>query len=456
MKIRNKLTNKFAAIVASILLLFSISIYYFSSLYREQEFDNRLVEKGLTTARLLIKVDEVDIKLLRIIDKNNLTALQNEKVTVYNSRRNKIYTSDDDPEIPIPPAMFSEIQSKGNLYFNHDGKEAVGILYKEKQESYIVIVSAYDKFGINKLKNLRIVLIAGFLVSVGAIFLGGWLFSGQALKPINHIINEVKKITAPNLSLRVNTGNGQDEIALLAITFNQMLDRIEFAFSTQKSFVSNASHELRTPLSTMRAQLEFAAQNPRDEEEYKNIIASVLVDLNNMISLSNGLLDLAQIESEPDFSSFSSLRIDELIFQCISEISKKYPSQKISFKVEDLSDDDKNLQIAGIESLLKTAIFNIIDNACKYSGNSPIITNIGFIENKIMITVIDSGYGIDSRDLKHIFDPFYRGTNVMNISGHGIGLPLSEKIIGLHNGKIEIFSKVNEGTTVMIQIPKLT
>jgi signal transduction histidine kinase len=206
----------------------------------------------------------------------------------------------------------------------------------------------------------------------------------------------------------------------------------------------------------MRAQLEFASQNPRNEEEYKEIIQSVLTDLNNMISLTNGLLDLAQIESEPDFSSFTVLRIDELIFQSISEISKKYPSQKIRFKVEDLSDDDKNFQIAGVESLLKTAISNIIDNACKYSNYSPVIANIGFIENKIIVTVIDSGFGIDDKDLKYVYDPFYRGTNVMNISGNGIGLPLSEKIINLHNGKIEIFSKVNEGTTVMIHLPKLT
>jgi len=455
MKIRNKLTYSFALIVASIILLFSISIYYFSALYRAQEFNKRLTEIGLTSARLLIKVDEVSIELLRIIDNNNFATLQNQKISIYNSKHEIVYTSDNALDLKMPDVVFSEIVKRGNYFFKEGDNEVAGILYTDSKELFFVIVSAYDKFGINKLKNLRFVLIIGFFISVGFSFLSGWFFSGQALKPISRIINEVKKITASNLNLRVNTGKGMDEIVMLAITFNQLLERIEYSFEMQKSFVSNASHELRTPLSIMRAQLEFASQNPRTSDEYTQILDSLLVDLNNMISLSNGLLDLAHVESEKDISSFRIYRIDEIIFQAISELVKKYPPQKISFNIEDISDDDNHYHVAGIESLLKTAVLNIIDNACKYSDFKPVTINVGLTSKEIIIAVIDSGAGIDNKDLQNIYDPFFRGSNVINVSGHGIGLPLSAQIIRLHKGKLEINSKILDGTTVKIYLPKL-
>jgi signal transduction histidine kinase len=456
MKIRNKLTYRFALIVASILLIFSVAIYYFSASYREQEFDKRLIDKGLTTARLLLKVDEVDMKLLRIIDRNNLTALQNEKITVYDSLYNKIYSSDDDPEVPVGIDLFRGIKSKGQVFFNYNDNESVGILYKEKDDSFFVIVSAYDQFGINKLRNLKLILIVGFIFSMGAVFLAGWIFSGESLKPISQIINEVKEISIAKLHLRINEGNGQDEIAQLAIQFNQMLSRLEQAVEMQKSFVSNASHELRTPLSTIRAQLEVSLTDERKKTEYKDVLESVLEDINNLINLSNGLLDLANLGSGISGPGVKKIRLDELLFQCVSDLSKKYPDQQINLNVSDELEDERMFIILGIEQLLKTAFLNLIDNACKFSNGNPVVIHIGFVKKEIIITILDSGVGIRPGELNHIFDPFYRGSNVRNISGHGIGLSLAQKIILLHNGQLEISSKLNEGTTATIHLSHLS
>lgn len=456
MKIRNKLTYRFALIVASILLIFSVAIYYFSASFREQEFDKRLIDKGLTTARLLIKVDEVDMKLLRIIDRNNLTALQNEKITVYDSLYNKIYSSDDDPEVPVGIDLFREIKSEGQVFFNHNHNETIGVLYKEKDDSFFVIVSAYDQFGINKLSNLRLILIVGFIFSMGAVFVAGWVFSGESIKPISQIINEVKEISISKLHLRINEGNGQDEIAQLAIQFNQMLERLEQAVDMQKSFVSNASHELRTPLSTIRAQLEVSLTDERKKTEYKDVLESVLEDINNLINLSNGLLDLAHLGSGISGPGLKKIRLDELLFQCVSDLSKKYPEQPITLNVSDELEDERMFIILGIEQLIKTAFLNLIDNACKFSNGNPVIINIGFIKNEIVITILDSGVGIRQGELNHIFDPFYRGSNVRTISGHGIGLSLAQKIITLHNGQLKITSKLNEGTSAVIHLSHLS
>lgn len=453
MRIRNKLTYQFAVIVATILLIFSFAIYYFSASFREQEFDKRLVDKGRTTARLLIKVNEVDLKLLRIIDRNNLTALQNEKITIYDSLYNKIYSSDDDPEISITKEFFKQIESKGQVLFNYGKNEAVGLLEKENNNKFYIIVSAYDRFGLNKLKNLRIILLVSFIFSMGAIFIGGWIFSGQALKPISNIVNKVKNISAKNLHSRVDEGNGQDEIALLAIQFNQMLERLEQSFEMQKNFVSNASHELRTPLSTVRTQLEFALSKDRTPEEYKHTLDSILDDINSLIKLSNGLLDLAQAGFDMTNTVLKKIRLDELLFQCISDVSKKYQEYKINLNIEDSQNDEKMFIVLGNEYLLRTSFINLIDNACKYSDKrKEVVINIGFLGKEIVTSISDTGIGIKPGEITHIFDPFYRGSNARNITGHGIGLPLSKKILELHQGKIELISKINEGTTAVVHL----
>jgi signal transduction histidine kinase len=452
MKIRNKLTYRFALLVASILLIFSVAIYFFSASYREQEFDKRLTEKGLTTAYLLIKVKQVDIKLLRIIDRHNLSALQNEKITIYDSLYNKMYSSDDDPEIPVNIDLFREIKDNEQIFFNNGENEVIGILYVDKGDKFFIIVSAYDRFGHLKIRNLKLILIIGFIFSMGAVFLAGWIFSGEALKPISQIINEVKQISINKLHLRIREGNGQDELAQLAIQFNQMLSRLEQAFEMQKSFVSNASHELRTPLSTVRAQLEVSLIDDRKNAEYKDVLYSVLEDINNLIKLSNGLLDLAQVGSDISGTGLKKIRLDELLFQCVSELSKKYTNQQINLNVKDELEDERMYIVLGNEQLLKTAFINVLDNACKFSNNKPVAVNIEFLTNEMQISIIDSGVGIRPAEVSHIFDPFYRGSNVRNIEGHGIGLSLTQKIINLHNGKLQIVSNLNEGTSVIIHL----
>src|SRR5262249_28595632 len=158
---------------------------------------------------------------------------------------------------------------------------------------------------------LSLILLIGLLFSVLVTLLSGWFFSGQALKPISQVVNDVEAITGYNLNKRLGEGNRKDEIAHLAITFNQMLDRVEHAFHAQKSFISNASHELRTPLTAITGQLEVALINKRDPAEYENILASVLDDIKKLNKLTNGLLMIAQSDMDVNSMRMKSFRADE-------------------------------------------------------------------------------------------------------------------------------------------------
>lgn len=452
MKIRTKFALYFTLIVASILILFAIAIYYFSATYRDQQFSSRLREKATNTAKLLIEVDEVSYDLLKIIGKNTIS-LPNEKIVVYNAQNKKMYDSNENETINYSKNLLNKVRAIKEVGYSENQKDIVAILYTGKSNKFVVIASASDVYGLKKLKNLRFILIGGLLACVIATMLAGWLYSGRMLHPIAKVVSEVDKITALNLNQRVNEGNGRDEIAQVAVTFNRMLDRIEEAFKIQKSFVSNASHELRTPLTAITGQIEVSLMKKRNPEEYEAVLLSILDDTRSLNKLTNGLLELTHANMEITGLKISNVRIDELLWQVKNEITKRNADYKINLQIINLPEDESKLIIPGSEQLLKTAFINIIENACKFSSGKDVNISFGVGDNAVELKVKDEGIGISASELHRIFQPFYRGSNAKKYSGHGLGLSLAQKIIQLHNGSLIMDSVVNSYTLVKISFP---
>lgn len=452
MKIRTRLALRFTIIVASILIFFAFSIYYFSSSYREQEFYSRLKEKANNTVKLLIDVEEVSPDLLKIIDKNT-ASLPEEEIVVYDYDNKEIYSNTDKNNFTPNKELINQIRLQGEVKQRQGNKELIGILFAGKYDRFVVIASAYDKYGLGKIKNLRYILFIGFFVCAIVTMIAGWSYSGQALSPISKVVGQVDEITASNLNQRVNEGNGTDEIAQLAVTFNRMLDRIEEAFKLQKSFVSNASHELRTPLTSITGQLEVALIKKRTVEEYEALISSALEDINGLSKLTNGLLTLAQANMDVTAFRPKEVRVDELLWQTRNELLKSKPLYKINFEIIGLPEEEKELTVLGSEQLLKSAILNLMDNACKFSADKQVFIDFILEKNNIHLAFKDKGIGISEENLKNIFQPFYRGDNAKTFPGHGLGLSLTKKIVELHKGEMKITSKVNDFTVVSISLP---
>ena len=455
LNIRSRLTLQFTYIVTFILLFFSIIIYYFSASYREAEFYSRLEKKALTTAKLLIEVKEVDYKLMKIIDRNTLNALDKVMVMIYDSQNHQIYNSLDKDSIQISKPFLDKIRLLKSIRYHEGKNEAIGFVFTLKSDQYLVIASAYDNYGRIKLHNLIWIIIVGFCISIGLTLYLGRIYANRALKPMSDVVRQVDKINIANLDVRVNEGNGTDEIAQLAITFNKMLERLESAFEMQRSFVSNASHELRTPLTSITGQIEVSLMKPRAQEEYKVILESVLDDIKNLNALSNGLLDLAKVSSDISAIVFHPLRIDEILWETRSELIQRKSNYKISIGFKEPIDNEEELTILGNQHLLKTAIVNLMDNACKFSNDKSVVINLSVADKYIVAEFTDNGMGVDPADLEKIFHPFFRARNAKNISGNGLGLSLTEKIIRIHQGTISIESQLQIGTKVTVSIPFL-
>ena len=456
LNIQARLTLQFTYIVTFILILFSFIIYYFSASYRESEFYSRLENKAINTAKLLIEVKEVDYNLLKIIDRNTINALYNEKVMIYDYKDRQIYNSLDDDSISISKSLLDKIRLLKDVRYHEGKNEVIGLLYADKYDRFVVISSALDTYGRSKLNNLKWIIIIGFFISIGLTVLIGRIYAYRALRPMSDVVKQVDKITIASLNMRVNEGNGTDEIAQLAITFNKMLVRLESAFEMQKSFVSNASHELRTPLTSITGQLEVSLMESKTQKEYEGILESVLEDIKNLNALSNGLLDLAKASSDISAIALRPLRIDEILWQTRAELIERKKEYNIAIQFSEPIEDEKELTVLGNDHLLKTAIVNLMDNACKFSSDKSVEIFLSVNGKYIVTQFADKGIGIDPADLDRIFQPFFRAKNVKNISGNGLGLSLTDKIIQIHRGTISIDSHLNKGTTVTIGIPFLS
>lgn len=453
LNIRARLTLQFTYIVTFILVFFSLIIYYFSANYRQVEFYSRLENKAINTAKLLIEVKEVDYELLKIIDRNTINALFNEKVIIYNYKNEQIYNSLDDDTIHISRELLDNIRLKKKIRYHEGKNEVVGLLYTDKYDRFVVVASAYDKYGLSKLNNLRWILFIGLIFSISLTLFTGNVFAAKALNPMSKVMKQADKITISSLNMRVDEGNGTDEIARLAITFNRMLERLESAFEMQKSFVSNASHELRTPFTSISGQIEVTLLKPRTTEEYKSILESVLEDIKNLNDLSNGLLDLAKASSDISSIMLLPLRIDEILWETRTELIKRKNNYNIAIQFDEGLEDENELIVQANHHLLKIALINVMDNACKYSPDKTVEIFLSVKNNMVKIRFRDHGMGIDTADLEKIFQPFFRAKNARNISGNGLGLSLTDKIIHLHGGTIVIDSQLDKGTDVTISIP---
>ena len=453
MQIRTRLALQFLLLGGIIMIIASVAIYFSSASLRKGDFYKLLWNNGRSTANLLFNTTKVEADRVLGIEKKSPVNLQNEKIIIINFNNDIVYSSDEKKEIEIRNNVLEKVRLGYIITYKQPPFEVIGTLFYTTYDRFVVVVAGTDIEGALRMKKLENILVIVCLISLFLFFIAGWFYSGRALKPISDVVHKVEDISITSLNLRVFEGNGTDEIGRLAITFNKMLDRLETAFGMQKNFIANASHELRTPLTSINGQLEVLMMKDRSTTEYKSALGSVLDDIKSLINLSNRLLLIARTSAEGPMSFNKKIRIDEILWQSQEEISRFNNDYRINISIDDSLTDSDQMIVVGDESLLKVAVSNIIDNACKYSDDHTVDIKFRHIEKSIEIKFKDRGIGISEEDIKKIFEPFYRGANTISISGTGIGLPLVNQIIKNHNGIVEISSVINKGTLVKILLP---
>ncbi|WP_374462897.1 ATP-binding protein [Chryseobacterium sp.] len=452
MKIRTRLTLLFTLITAMLVSVYSISIYYSSKEAREQSFYSELQNEAIAKADLFFRSSLPEQEMHKLYQ-NNTRTLNEVQVAIYDSNKQLVYHDDARVDyVKETPEMLSQIFRKKRISFFLNDLQVIGMVYHYEGKSYAVTAAAYDKYGYEYLTHLLTISIVSFFSILILIYLSGIFLSKKALSPLSDMVNQIKKMTAGKLQLRLKTTKEKDELNELAQNFNGMLERLENSFDSQKHFVANISHELRTPLSAIITELELASEKDKTKEEYQKTIRYALEDARNMVKLSNSLMDLAKASYDPNEISFSEVRLDEVLLESYTKTIKENSKYKVSLNIED-SVEEHQLIIQGNEYLLQVAFNNLIDNACKYSPDHTCLIDVKVHSKTLTISFSNIGNIISKEDLQHIFKPFYRSEASRQEKGHGIGLFLTEKIINLHHAKINAVSEYNETVfTVLFDI----
>ena len=273
----------------------------------------------------------------------------------------------------------------------------------------------------------------------------------KALNPVKNLNKKIKNINENNLFSNIEVSGPQDEIKQLAISFNQMLGKLENAFISQKRFNSNVTHELKTPLATIKTNIDVLNdQTNKDINDYIQTIDIIEKSIIKMNRIIDTLLDIVRDEN---LSLDDIVNIPNIIEDILEDLD--IISQDKGIKLNYICNSSIS-NIKGNEILLYRALYNIIENSIKYNKENGIV-NIYCEENKenIKIIISDNGIGIKKDSIKNIFEPFYRENKYdTNSKGSlGLGLSLTKSAILIHSGNINVDSELDKGTCTTVTLP---
>lgn len=436
MKLRNKLALLYTIAFTFILGVTFLFIFSFSEQNRKEEFYKRLSDRTITTFKIAVQVDQINNDLLRLFDQNTITSLSNEKILVFDSSFGLIYSSIDSEDIGFSERVLPVLKSEDSVYEqSEDNYELVGLKFRDKGQTYYGIGQAYDRFGKRKVHFLSLLLLGTFvIVSVLIVFLSFYL-SSIITRPITRLTKNIEIISPDHLSNRVHLVFADDEIGFLGNKFNELLDKVESAFTFQSHYIQHLSHELKTPLAVMMANAEraLAEDNPEQLKNSMHFQMKAIMELSHLI---NALLDISKTEKNQGLVNSEAIRIDETIFECIDEILVLSANIRFDFMMDETLDEE-NLTVAGNSRMIKMAIMNLIKNAVNFSVKEKPTIEITPSGSRVRIKISNDGPVLAHEDQIQLFKHSFRGKNSASVKGFGLGLVLTSRIINLHNGSLE-------------------
>lgn len=455
MPVRIRITLLFTAIAVFLLALVCGTVYYISHSNRTANIKTRLVNRAITTARLLSQSETFDREAIKKIDALTASALKNKTVQAYDLSNKRIYSFSDSytDTAHILAKTLESARQKGSTYFTSNDRDVIAYHFIEQDKDIVIISAAYDELGQKNLKELIFVLIVSSIGGVLIAIFSGYFFSRQLLSPITQITTQLNEISAQKLTNRIPTGTIKDEWYHLTSTLNDLLNRLQESFETQRRFISNASHELSTPLTSISSQLQVYLQKDRNPEEYKKVMQSIYQDVQHMSQLTKTLLELTKTSGDAGGLELNLVRIDEILLRLPFELQKTNAAYSISLSFQNLPDEEHALYVFGSEELLFTAFKNIVANACKYSEDKQSTVTLSAQNGRVEVIIEDKGIGIAASELKRIFEPFYRSEDIRNTEGFGLGLSLALKIIKIHKGELDVESVINKGSRFTVSLP---
>lgn len=392
MKTGNKIALFYSTVTLGVIAAVTLCFYLIATSYIERLYYSYLTEKAYATAEKHWEKDEVDAESYARIQERYEETLPVATEIFLDADSQPATRRALQPY--LTEAAIQALYRGEVVRFRTNKQAGAALYYPDNEGNFIVLVLSNNRYGAEIQQHIGWLLLGLLLVSAILIyFVGRW----YAVR---------------------------------------MVDRIDAAYRSEKSFISNASHELNNPLTAIQGECEISLLKERTPAEYQEALRRIASETKRIIQLMKHLLFLSHGDREILKNAVEPVFLAEFLMQ--------WATGRISF-----SPDNFAFVVKANPNLLKIAIGNILSNACKYSADKPVEMRL----RSNQLEIIDTGIGIPAEEVEQIFQPFYRASNTREYSGHGIGLSLSARILQTYGARVTVHSVVGEGTTVRIEFP---
>jgi heavy metal sensor kinase len=311
----------------------------------------------------------------------------------------------------------------------------------QSMENYTRFIEAFRKIFVATMASLFI-----FAAIVG------WFMGRRALAGVETVTQTARRISEGSLKERVPLKKHQDEIDQLAITFNQMLDRIQTLVAGIKEMSDNIAHDLKSPLTRIRGISEIALTTGASEKEYENMAASTIEECDRLLDMINTMLVISRTEAGVSKLDAKELDLAAVVHDACELFQAPAEVKDLKF----LCDVSGPLSVWGEQRLIQRMIANLLDNAIKYTSDGGTVKVAVYPQNNhsVVITVQDTGIGISDQDIPRIFERFYRCDPSRSKAGIGLGLSFARAVARAHGGDIIVTSRPDQGSTFTVTLPK--
>lgn len=483
---KNSITNKIMLffLVIIFFVIFSIVIYSNSVLNNVVEYliDNEIKDTTKSINLYLhqyFRFNKMEFNKISFASKSSaisrdLTYRLDKTVYIYNDMGELIYPRTEKYK-QLKRTKDMENALNGELSYTIEYKDDKALVYvsypifrEDKLIGMIRFANDYTPlFNKTKLFINKTLIFSVMIFAVSMII--AYIISKQITSPIKNLANKTKEVTDGNFDVKIDISSS-DELGMLASDFNNMIETINTQIKTiendrdnlrelsekQKKFFDNVTHELKTPMTTIIGYSEIIKDNQFTDEEFFNKgINRIISESNRLNRMIVQLLDISKNSNKNFDYELKKIDLSKIIISMCEDMTHKAKKYNMSIKIN----VGKNIKIIANEDKIKEIIINLLDNAIKYGKvNSDIFVN-AYIEGKFAnISVIDSGEGIEEKELENILSPFYRvsKSETRELGSTGLGLAIVKSIVDSYNGKIDIKSEVNKGTEVSIKLPTIS
>lgn len=451
MNIRQKIVLSFSSVTVVLLAISFIVIYTSFAEYREEEFQQRLKEKMTSTLNFLEEAQKLNTSILHALERVTLNEAYEEKILLFDKDKKLIYSSIDDLKITFAESLLKDLTPENNWIETKSGDyDVVAVHLHFQSDEFYGISMAYDNFGYSKLQYLKYVLLVIFAVIAIAILVITSYISRQISQPINTMAAQIENLTFDSGDQKIEIPRTRDEIHVLGVKFNELMKRLHESFAFQKHVVHHISHELKTPIAILVSNFERIEQE-QDPVKIREFLKLQKEDTKHLADIINALLDIARAESGINIKT-EKVRIDDLIFDSIERLKILHPDVQFSVELSDRIESEDHLLVTGNRRLLNAAFSNLLTNAIHYNTGSQVSISIVANVFQVELYITNPGGTISDQELPLMFQHFFRGENSRGKRGFGLGLVLINRIISLHQGKVE-YEKKNDLNIFHIKIP---